>query len=87
MRTWSTDFLLREGSSREEIGKWMKNKFIPWRRRRRLLQVVTGTFPCAKSLLSSVSASTYVLGVLADCLGRDEDREAAQPANVELMSC
>jgi hypothetical protein len=87
MRTWSTDFLLREGSSREEIGKWMKNKFIPWRRRRRLLQVVTGTFPCAKSLSSSVSASTYVLGVLAERLGRDEDREAAQPANVELMSC
>jgi ribonuclease HI len=44
--TWSTDFLLREGSSREEIGKWLKNKSIPWQRRRRLLQVVTGTFPC-----------------------------------------
>jgi hypothetical protein len=29
-RTWSTDFLLREGSSREEIGKWLKNKSIPW---------------------------------------------------------
>ena len=27
--TWSTDFLLREGSSREEIGKWLKNKSIP----------------------------------------------------------
>ena len=35
--TWSTDFLLREGSSREEIGKWLKNKSIPWQRRRRLL--------------------------------------------------
>jgi ribonuclease HI len=34
--TWSTDFLLREGSSREEIGKWLKNKSIPWQRRRRL---------------------------------------------------
>ena len=45
-RTWSTDFLLREGSSREEIGKWLKNKSIPWQRRRRLLHVVTGTFPC-----------------------------------------
>jgi hypothetical protein len=28
--TWSTDFLLREGSSREELGKWLKNKSIPW---------------------------------------------------------
>jgi hypothetical protein len=23
---WSTDFLLREGSSREEIGKWLKKQ-------------------------------------------------------------
>jgi hypothetical protein len=37
-RAWSTDFLLREGSSREEIRKWLKNKSIQWRRRRRLLQ-------------------------------------------------
>jgi hypothetical protein len=49
-RTWSTDFLLREGSSREEIGKWLKNKSIPWQRRRRLLQVVTGTFPCGQQM-------------------------------------
>jgi len=49
--TWSTDFLLREGSSREEIGKWLKNKSIPWQRRRRLLQVVTGTFPCGQQLV------------------------------------
>ena len=50
-RTWSTDFLLREGSSREEIGKWMTNKAIPWRRRRRMLQVVTGTFPCGQQMM------------------------------------
>jgi hypothetical protein len=49
--TWSTDFLLREGSSLEEIGKWLKNKSIPWQRRRRLLQVVTGTFPCGQQML------------------------------------
>jgi ribonuclease HI len=49
--TWSTDFLLREGTSREEIGKWLKNKSIPWQRRRRLLQVVTGTFPCGQQLV------------------------------------
>ena len=50
-RTWSTDFLIREGSSREEIGKWLKNKSIPWQRRRRLLQVVTGTFPCRQQMV------------------------------------
>ena len=49
-RTWSTDFLLREGSSREEIGKWLKNKPILWRRQRRLLLVVTGTFPCGQQM-------------------------------------
>ena len=49
--TWSTDFLLREGLSREEIGKWLRNKSIPWQRRRRLLQVVTGTFPCGQQLV------------------------------------
>jgi hypothetical protein len=46
-----TDFLLREGLSREEIGKWVSNKSIPWQRRRRLLQVVTGTFPCGQQLV------------------------------------
>jgi hypothetical protein len=49
-RTWSTDFLLREGSSREEIGKWLQNKSIPWQRRRKLLQVVTGTFSCGQQM-------------------------------------
>ena len=33
----TSSFSLREGSSREEIGKWLKNKSIPWQRRRRLL--------------------------------------------------
>jgi hypothetical protein len=50
-RTWSTGFLLWEGSSQEEIGKWLKNKSTPWQRRRRLLQVVTGTFPCGQQML------------------------------------
>jgi hypothetical protein len=49
-RTCSTDFLLREGSSREEIGKWLKNKSVPWRRRRRLLQVVTDTYPSGQQM-------------------------------------
>jgi hypothetical protein len=46
-----TDFLLREGLSREEIGKWLRNKSRPWQRRRRLLKVVTGTFPCGQQLV------------------------------------
>ena len=49
--TWSTDFRLREGSSREEIGKWLKNKSIPWQWQRRLLQVVTGPFPCGQQMV------------------------------------
>jgi hypothetical protein len=49
-RTWCTHFLLREGSIREEIGKCFKNKSIPLQRRRRLLQVLTGTFPCGQQM-------------------------------------
>ena len=44
-RTCSTDFLLREGLRGDEIGKWLKNKSAPWQRRRRLFQLVMGTFP------------------------------------------
>ena len=44
--SWSTDFLVRVGESREELGKWLKNRAVPWKRRRRLIQVVTDTFPC-----------------------------------------
>ena len=40
--------------SREEIRKWLRNKSIPWQRRRRLLQVVTGTFPCARTTAGEV---------------------------------
>jgi hypothetical protein len=53
-RTWSADFLLWEGSSLEEIGKWLTNKSIPRRQRRRLLLVVTGTFPCGDSRCKSI---------------------------------
>jgi hypothetical protein len=42
---------LREGSSQEEMGKWLKIKSIPWPRLRRLLLVVTGTFPCGQQML------------------------------------
>ena len=49
--TWNTDFLLREGLSRGEIGKWLRNKSIPCQLRRRLLQVVIGTFPCGQQLV------------------------------------
>ena len=48
--TWTTDFLVRGGESREELGKWLKNRAVPWKRRRRLIQVVTDTFPCGQWL-------------------------------------
>jgi hypothetical protein len=60
--TWSTDFLLQEGFSREEIGKWLKNKSIPWQRQRRLLQVVTGTFLCGHQLVQ------YAYKEKAECI-------------------
>ena len=44
-RTWTTDFLLRPRQSRMELHKWLTNKAIPWRRRRRLLQVISHSYP------------------------------------------
>ena len=48
-QTDNTDFLLREGSSREEIGKWLKNKSTPWQMRRRLIWQLS--IPAASTLL------------------------------------
>ena len=78
-RTWSTDFLLREGSSREDIGKWLKNKSIPWQRRRRVLQVVTGTFPCGQQMVK------YGYKDKAECtLCRTAHEESGSSWNREL---
>jgi hypothetical protein len=48
--TWEAEFLLREGLSREVMGKWMANEAVPWKRRRRWLQTIAGIFPCGKWL-------------------------------------
>ena len=48
--SWTVDFMTRAGESREAIHKWLKCKAVPWRRRRRLLQAMTGTFPCGQWL-------------------------------------
>ena len=48
--TWESEFLLREGLSREVMGKWMANEAVPWKRRRRWLQTIAGIFPCGKWL-------------------------------------
>jgi len=78
-RTWSTDFLLREGSSREEIGKWLKIKSIPWQLQRRLLQVVTGTFPCGQQRVK------YGYRKKAECtLCRKAHEESGSSWNREL---
>ena len=48
--SWTADFMTRKGESRECIHKWLKCRSIPWKRRRRLIQVLTGTFPCGQWL-------------------------------------
>ena len=48
--SWTVDFMTRPGESREAIHEWLKRKAVPWRRRRRLLQALTGTFPCGQGL-------------------------------------
>ena len=45
-RTWTADFMLREGQSRSELGKWLRDSKIALQKRRRMLQVLTNSFPC-----------------------------------------
>ena len=48
--TWCANFLTREGQSREELGKWLTNNSVPEKRRKRMLQMATGSFPCGAHL-------------------------------------
>ena len=48
--TWCATFLLRVGLSREELTKWLRNKGVTWKKKRRLIQAITLTFPCSKWL-------------------------------------
>ena len=52
--TWTADFLTREGEGREAsseaVGKWLRDKTISWKARRRLLQTNAGVFPCEARL-------------------------------------
>ena len=45
LNTWCDDFLMQNNASREELTKWLANKHVPWKRRRRLLQAITLSFP------------------------------------------
>ena len=48
--TWTADFLSREGEGRKAMGDWLRDKTIPWKARRRLLQTNAGVFPCEARL-------------------------------------
>ena len=41
LNTWCEDFLLQQEVSREELTAWLANKYVPWKRKRRLLQAIT----------------------------------------------
>jgi ribonuclease HI len=43
--TWCEDFLMQRNASREVMTKWLANKYVPWKRKRRLLQAITLSFP------------------------------------------
>ena len=49
-RTWTADFMLREGQSRSELGKWLRDGGIALQKRRRMLQVISNSFPCGAFL-------------------------------------
>ena len=48
--TCEADFVLRQGLSREVVGKWLANAAVPCTRRRRLLQTIARMLPCTKWL-------------------------------------
>jgi len=48
--TWVADFMLRQDAGRFMLGKYLSDKKIPWRRRRRLGMAVAGNTPTASFL-------------------------------------
>jgi hypothetical protein len=48
--TWTNDFLSREGEDREVVGERLRDKTVPWQVQRRLMQVMTNSFPCGAHL-------------------------------------
>ena len=48
--TWTPDFLSREGEGRKAMGDWLRDKTIPWKTWRRLLQTNADVFPCEARL-------------------------------------
>ncbi len=48
--TWTIDFLSREGEDREVVWERLRDKTVPWQVQRRLMQVMTNSFPCGAHL-------------------------------------
>ena len=48
--TWRSDFLYREGEDREVVGEWLRYKTVTWQVQRRLMQVMTNSFPSGAHL-------------------------------------
>jgi len=48
--TWVADLMLRQDAERFMLGKYLSDKKIPWRRRRRLGMAVAGNTPTASFL-------------------------------------
>ena len=49
-RTWTADFMPREGKSRSELGKWLRDGKIALQKRRRMQPVISNSFPCGAFL-------------------------------------
>jgi len=44
--TWCTNFLIRQGQSHQFVADWISNESVPMKRRRRIMQLELGNFPC-----------------------------------------
>ena len=57
LSTWTAEYLIRPGQNRKGLHKWLKNRRIPYGRRRRLLQIMSYSYPCG-SFLKKIRRST-----------------------------
>jgi len=62
--TWVADFMLRQNAGRFMLGKYLNDKKIPWRRRRRLGMAVTENTP-TESFLTKIGTEDAISKVSA----------------------
>jgi len=77
--TWVADFMLRQDTERFMLGKYLSDKKIPWKRRRRLEMAVAGNTPTA-NLLTKIGkiAGCRLCRIAREANGKSTDSLVAE---------